>query len=204
MEPWILWGRRLQALAQNGLTYAESPFDRERYEEVRRIAAEILSHHSDAPVEKLIDFMRFERGYATPKVDVRGVVFQEDRILLVKERADGGWTLPGGWADVGDSPSSAAVREIWEESGYRARPLKLLALYDKNLQGHPPCLEHIYKVFILCELTGGAPATSDETDGVGFFALDEWPPLSLGRTTPRQLRRFFEHRDHPEWPADLD
>jgi len=145
-----------------------------------------------------------ESGYATPKVDVRGVVFRDDAILLVQERRDGQWTLPGGWADVNDSPAEATEREIWEESGYRARAVKLLACWDRNKHGHPPYGYHIYKLFFQCELLGGEPTESTETADVGWFREDEIPPLSLPRVTPAQIARFFEHYRHPEWPTDFD
>jgi ADP-ribose pyrophosphatase YjhB (NUDIX family) len=144
-------------------------------------------------------------GHATPKVDVRGVVFRDEAILLVRERADGRWSLPGGWADVYDSPSEATVREIWEESGYRTRAVKLLALYDRTKQGHTPMPFHAYKVIFQCEITGGEPqGGSVETDGVGFFREGELPELSISRVTAAQIARFFEHLRHPEWPADFD
>jgi ADP-ribose pyrophosphatase YjhB (NUDIX family) len=135
---------------------------------------------------------------------VRGAVFRDDMILLVKERSDGGWTLPGGWADVGDSPSDAVVREIVEESGYQTRAVKLLALYDRNKHAHTPYPYHAYKLFFLCELIGGAPAHSVETDDVAFFRRDAIPELSLTRITPAQIARLFEHYDHPDWPTDFD
>jgi ADP-ribose pyrophosphatase YjhB (NUDIX family) len=201
---WLEWAQRLQAISQSGLTYTRNPFEIERYEAVGEIAAEIIAAHSDLDIARVRDLFATEGGYATPKVDVRGVVFRDDQILLVKELRDGYWTLPGGWADVNDSPAEATVREVYEESGYRTRAIKLLACYDRNRHGHPPYGYHIYKLFFLCELTGGAPAESIETGGVGFFAADEIPELSLPRVTPAQIERFFAHHRHPEWPTDFD
>src|SRR5215212_60989 len=170
MNPtWLTWTQRLQAIAQTGLTYAADPYDIERYEQIREIAAEIAAHHTDAGFERISGLFADQAGYTTPKIDVRGVVFRDDMILLVKERSDGGWTLPGGWADVGDSPGEAVVREIAEESGYLTRVVKLLALYDRNKHGHPPYPFHAYKIFFLCELIGGAATTSSETEAVDFF-----------------------------------
>ncbi len=114
------------------------------------------------------------------------------------------WTLPGGWADVGDSPADAVVREIREESGYETRATKLLALLDRNRHNHPPHVNHIYKVFIRCEIIGGAPTTSHEIQGVGFFAEEEIPVLSLTRIMPAQIARMCEHYRHPNLPADFD
>jgi ADP-ribose pyrophosphatase YjhB (NUDIX family) len=155
-------------------------------------------------VNVIRDLFAGQVGYATPKIDVRGAVFRDDAILLVKERSDGCWTLPGGWADVGDSPAEAVVREIAEESGYLTRAVKLLALYDRNKHGHPPIPDHAYKLFFLCEIIGGAPAESTETNGVGFFAEDELPNLSLTRVTPAQIARLFAHNRNPNLPTDFD
>src|SRR5208282_547793 len=145
-----------------------------------------------------------DSGYATPKVDVRAAVFRDSKLLLVKEREDGCWTLPGGWADVGDSPSSATVREVKEESGYDVKVRKLLALLDRNLHGHPPIPHHAYKLFFLCEILGGEAMTGDETEDVAFFGEGEIPPLSLTRVTPAQVFQLFEHLRHPEWPTQFD
>jgi len=206
---WIEWAQRLQAIAQSGLTFTKNPFEIERYEQVREIAAEILGTHSDVDIGSILELYAEQAGYATPKVDVRGVVFRNatDRgpeILLAKERRDGLWTLPGGWADVNDSPGEATVREVYEESGYDVQAVKLLACYDRNKHGHPPFVFHIYKLFFRCELLGGAPRESTETADVGFFREDAIPPLSLPRVTPTQIERFFEHYRHPEWQTDFD
>ena len=136
---WIAWARRLQAIAQNGLMFSQDPFDRERYEHVRNVAAEILAAFSDLDTALISHLLSGEQGYATPKVDVRGAVFRENRVLLVREHSDGLWTLPGGWADVGESPAEAVVREIREESGFETQVCKLVALYDRNKHEHPPC-----------------------------------------------------------------
>ncbi len=203
-EALVRWAQKIQALSQTGLTYAKDPYDRTRYEELREIAAEMLAAPLGAAPSELVGLFRAEEGYATPKVDVRGVIIQEEKVLLVRERSDGLWTLPGGWADVGDAPSHAIEREIQEESGYQAKAVKLLALYDRNLHDHPPMAFHVYKAFFRCEITGGAPALSDETDGVDFFALSALPPLSIDRITAAQIARFFDHARHPEWPTDFD
>ncbi len=201
---WLEWARQLQAIAQAGLTYAQDPFDVERYEAVRKLASELVAAHTGADPQRVHDLFAGEFGHPTPKVDVRGVIFRGESILLVKERVDGGWTLPGGWADVNESPAEAVVREVYEESGYQTRAVKLLALYDRRKHGHPPHPWHIYKIFFHCALIGGAPATSVETDGVAFFQKDDIPPLSVGRVTAAQIARFFEHNHNPDWPTDFD
>jgi ADP-ribose pyrophosphatase YjhB (NUDIX family) len=205
MEPqWLEWARRLQALAQTGLTYTQDHFDIERYESIRALAAEIIAAHAQTDVHAVHKFLAREEGHATPKIDVRGVVFHDDAILLVKERQDSLWTLPGGWADVNESPSEAVVREVLEESGYQTRAVKLLALYDRRKHAHPPHLYHIYKLFFCCELMGGTPAPSVETEEVGFFREHELPDLSVMRVTRAQIARLFDHYRHSDWPTDFD
>ena len=202
---WLTWAKRLQAIGQNGLTFAKDPFDIERYQSIRDIALEILAEGSGIELKQLRESFSQEVGYTTPKVDLRGVVFQEEALLLVKERSDGRWTLPGGWADVCESASEGIVREIFEESGYQTRVVKLLAIYDRSKQGHLPVYpHHVYKLFFQCELLAGTPTPSIETEAVAFFREHEIPPLSLGRVTPAQITRVFEHQRHPEWPADYD
>ena len=202
------WARRLQAMAQTGLTYARDPYDIERYGTLRRIAAEIAAGGAAEPeVDRLDSAFASEVGYATPKVDVRGAVFDErDRLLLVRERSDGKWTLPGGWADVGSSPGENVTREIFEEAGFETRAVRLLAVYDRARHGHPPMLHSVYKMFFLCEIVGGAAAVdgTTETDGVGFFVQGEMPPLSTGRVTALQIDRLFEHYRSPDLPTDFD
>ena len=138
------------------------------------------------------------------RVPVAGVVFQDGKILLVKELSDGCWTLPGGWVDLNEPPSLAVEREVWEESGYRVKAVKLLGVYDRDTRKFPPLLYPCYKLFIACELLGGEPVTSIETGGAAFFSADQLPPLSLPRVSPELVLRMFAHHGHPEWPADFD
>ena len=154
--------------------------------------------------EKVLDLFRHERGYATPKIDVRGAVLRDDQVLLVRERDDGGWTLPGGWADVGDTPSAMVVREVKEESGYDVVPRKLAALFDRSKHPHPPIASHAYKLFFLCDLMGGEAAPSFETPEVAFFPRNRLPGLSASRVTEYQIEHMFEHAAHPEWPTTFD
>lgn len=205
MEPiWLDWAQRLQAIAQSGLTYSPNQYDLERYESIREIAAEIMAAGSASPIAPIRELFAAQSGYATPKVDMRAAVFRDDKILLVEEREDHAWSLPGGWADVGESPSDAIVREVREESGYETRAVKLLAVYDRNRHAHPPFPFHAYKMFFRCELLGGEAALSNETSGVDWFAEDQLPALSTTRVTAAQLHRFFDHYRHPDWPTDFD
>jgi ADP-ribose pyrophosphatase YjhB (NUDIX family) len=204
---WLVWAQRIQAIAQNGLTYRNHPFDVERYEQLQQLAAEIIAAHTDLEKASILNELQQNWGQATPKLDARGVVFQNQRILLVQEKLDNNrWTLPGGWVDVGESPSQAVVREIYEESGYQTRAIKLLALYDRNhpRHGHPPQLYHSYKLFFQCELMGGSPKESYETANAQFFSEDAIPELSLYRVVRSQITQAFAHLRQPELPTDFD
>ena len=198
------WAQQLQAVAQTGDSYANNEFDRQRYDLVRKIAAEIMAAGSGIAAADVLDVYVREGGYATPKMDVRAAVFRDDCILMVQERSDGLWTLPGGFADVGDSPSLAIEREVLEESGFTVKVRKLVALFDRNLHPHPPFGYHIWKAFFLCDLHGGEARQSIETSAAGFFPEDELPPLSQGRIAANQLRLMFEHHRNPALPAAYD
>lgn len=203
---WLIWARALEAIGQTGLHYSKDPYDIERFEQVRHIAAEMLSTGSNLTVEQILSFNDAEFGHTTPKVDVRGVVFKESKILLVRETADGGrWTLPGGWADVNESPAEAVVREVLEESGYLTEATTLLAVYDREKQGHvPPYPYHIYKMFFRCEIIGGRSRPNLEASEIAFFEIDRLPELSVSRVTEKQIRRFFDCREQPDKSADFD
>jgi ADP-ribose pyrophosphatase YjhB (NUDIX family) len=196
--------RRLQALAQTGLHYCGNEYDRQRYEEIEQIAAALLAGGSLPNRDELLARWRLDAGYVTPKVEVRGAAFRDGRVLLVREAADGLWTLPGGWADVNETPSQAVEKEIEQESGFRARAVKLAALYDRSRHGHGESLHHAWKAFFLCEISGGEARGSYETDAVDFFDPAQLPPMSLGRSTPRQVGRMLEHWRNRALPADFD
>jgi len=198
---------KLAALAQDGLAYAASGYDVDRYQQIGRLAAELLAVLSGRPADELAVELGRDSGYATPKIDVRGVIFDsQERVLLMREKADGQWSLPGGWADPGDSPSGAVTREILEETGYHSSVVKLIACWDRDLQGNPPPLPvHVYKLFFLCRRAGGVqPPAALETLDVGWFGLDALPPLSLGRVNYRQLERALAHHRDPSLPSEFD
>jgi ADP-ribose pyrophosphatase YjhB (NUDIX family) len=201
---WLRWAQRIQAIAQTGLAYAGEPYDRERYEELRRIAVEMAADRLPAPGEDVRVAFASGLGYPTPKVDVRAVVFREGELLLVRERRSSRWTFPGGWADAGDTPSLAAERETLEESGYRVRAEKLVALLDKSRHEHPPSIDYTYKALIQCHLLGGEPQTSHEISAVGFFTRAALPDLDLDRTTPGQVDLAYAHLADPARPTDFD
>ncbi|MFD0715775.1 NUDIX hydrolase [Paenibacillus sp. GCM10027626] len=201
---WLEWAKQMQALAQTGLTYTKDIYDIERYEALRELSVEILASYTSVSKEKIELAFASERGYATPKSDIRGVVFHANKILLVRENMDGAWSLPGGWADIGLSPSEIAVKEVKEESGFDVTPVRLLAVLDKKFHNHPPEPYHVYKLFIQCEIVGGTAESGIETSAVGFFERDRLPELSLQRNTPEQVRLMFEFLDHPDKPVILD
>lgn len=204
-EPyWLVMGRELRAIAQIGLTFSKDPFDRQRFERIRELAATLVAEGTRTdPVDVLGLFGR-DAGYATPKVDVRGAAFSDGRVLLVREVSDGRWTLPGGWADVNQTPQECVVREMKEESGFESRVLKLAAVHDYRKRNPPRNVDSIYKLFFICELTGGAARASEETSEVAFFERHQLPPLSLGRTTPAQIDSMYEHAAHPALPTEFD
>jgi len=197
--------RRIQSIAQIGLEYAKDAYDRERYEELRGLAAEMLAEGSEVPAGKWLEVFRNETGYATPKVDVRGAVFRDGKVLLSREASDGCWSLPGGWADVNDPPSQAVVRELREETGYEVRCTKLAAVLDRDLhyaQDRRPF--HSYKLMFLCEVIRKADALCHDILETAFFPLDELPPLSLSRTLPMHIALMHRHHLDPALPAEFD
>jgi len=204
-EPgWLLMGRELRAIAQIGLTFSKDPFDRQRFERIRELAASLIAQGTDTDTARILDLFQRDAGYATPKVDVRGAAFQGGRVLLVREISDGRWTLPGGWADVNQSPAECIIREVSEESGFESRVTKLAAVHDYRRRNPTRHLDSIYKLLFICELTGGTARASDETSEVAFFSRHELPPLSLGRTTPAQIELMFRHADDPALPTEFD
>jgi ADP-ribose pyrophosphatase YjhB (NUDIX family) len=200
----LKWIQRLQTIAQAGLTYTRDPYDRERYEQLQALTAEIAAAGDETAAPSLLALLRGEQGYATPKVDVRAVVPQGGKLLFMREAQDGLWSLPGGWADLGESPREVAEREVLEETGYVVKATKLLAVYDKAKHDHPPALWYCYKLFIQCRLEGGAPERGHETLDVGFFERSSVPELSRGRVTEAQVQRMFVHTDQPQLPTDFD
>lgn len=192
------YAKKIQSIAQIGLAYTENPYDIERYEQLRQISFEMMETLSNTKVEIIHDLFEHEKGYQTPKVDVRGVVFRGDEILMVQEKADKRWTLPGGWADIGYTPNEIAVKEVWEESGLVVEPVRLLAVLDKKCHNHPPTPWYSYKIFILCAELGGELHASVETLDARFFPLDKLPPLSMDRITEEQIKLMYEFKANPE------
>jgi ADP-ribose pyrophosphatase YjhB (NUDIX family) len=194
---WLTWAREIHALAQTGLHYAENDFQRDRYIRLLEIASEIASSHSQIPQKEILIAYQAQKGYITPKVDVRAAIFRKSKLLLVRERIDNDWCMPGGWADVGDIPSKAIEREVWEETGFEVRATRIISVYDCN-RVTPLPLFHAYKLVFLCEIINGAARPSQETSQVEFFGIDEIPGnLSSNRTTIRHISDAFNAYKNP-------
>ncbi|MGX4584914.1 NUDIX hydrolase [Paenibacillus chitinolyticus] len=201
---WLEWAKQIQAISQIGLAYSKDVYDLERYEMLRDLSLEIMSEYTDLHQEKIRDLFANETGYATPKVDIRAVVFREGKLVLVREKLDGAWALPGGWADIGLSPSEVAVKEVKEEAGLEVKAGRLLAVFDKKFHDHPESPYHVYKFFVLCTIIGGEIQGGLETSEAAFFGKEELPELSAERNTKAQLLTMFEMCEDPGRPVLLD
>jgi len=200
----LAWARRLESIAATGLHYAKDPFDLQRYEYMRDLAAEMFAHLTDTHVQAVRGLLGAQFGPGTPKLVVRGAVFKDDRILLVREVADNAWAMPGGWAEVNEPPGRAVQREVLEESGYEVRAERLIHLHGGAALGRADRPFQAYTIFFLCKLLGGRPATSVETAEVGFFPEDALPPLSRSRNTEKELARAFAAHRGPDSPASFE
>lgn len=208
-KDWLPVAQRLHALAQTGLAYTTSDYDRERYEEIRDISLRLLAEMSDVTVERIMQLLPVESGYVTPKVDVRAIIFRgTGEILMVQEKMDADrWTVPGGWADVGYTPFEVAEKEALEETGLVVKAKKLLAVWDKSRHAHPYEPWYVYKFFILCEEKGGELlAQTSETTGAEWIPFEKVSelPISTYRVTLSQLTRIFEFAINPELPTICD
>ena len=175
---WLEWAKELQFIAQAGLTYTKDLFDKESFERIREISAEIMSQQSKLPLAEVKDLFCNETGFQTPKLDTRAAIFKDNKILLVEEN-DGTWSMPGGWVDVMETVKSNTVKEVKEEAGLDVEAVRVIALHDRNLHNLPPYAYNVCKVFVLCEVKGGCFHPNIETVGSDYFGLDELPPLSL-------------------------
>jgi ADP-ribose pyrophosphatase YjhB (NUDIX family) len=204
-EDLLRWSQQIQALAQNGMAYTTNVFDLGRFHEFRRIAAEMMAAATGAELAEVTGVFDVQSGYATPKLDVRGVIFKEEKILMVEELNDQNrWTLPGGWVDINESLSQAVEREVREEAGMIVKANKVAAIFDRNRHGHPLYPFHMYKIFVICDLIAEATPDPTETAEPTFFALNEITYLSEARVTMEELQRLFIHHEHPELPTEFD
>ena len=202
-EPWFSWAQELQALAQDGLAYTQNVFDRERFERIREISAEILSYETELPKEKVQDLFCGESGYQTPKLDTRAAIFKDDKILLVKEN-DGLWSMPGGWVDVTELISSNTVKEVWEEAGLKAKAVRLIALHDRKQHNLPKYIYNITKAFVLCKAEEGEFKQNSETTASGYFSLDNLPPLAENKNNYEQIKMCFDAKEDENWRVIFD
>ena len=204
MPRWLEWAREIQQLSQTGLAFAITDYEKKRYKRLTEITAEIVEYHTQLEKQSVEKVLMAQPGYATPKIDVRAAVIKDDKILLVQERSDKRWAMPGGWADVGDIPSEVAIRETKEESGYEIKPVKVIGVFDANRLGGQLEFFHAFKIVFLCDLTGGVAAISEETQDVNFFSLDSLPSLSLNRTNEKHINEIIAHLKDPQRQTYFD
>lgn len=199
-DSWLAWAKRLQSLASTGLHYSKDDFDKERYDEIASIANQMLAALGSVPVQRIQGLVSdFAQGYATPKIDVRGAVIEDDKVLLVREASDGLWTLPGGFADVGVSPGENVVKEIWEEATIEVSASAVYGIRHKARHEYDPDARDFYKLFFLCEKQSDAnPQAGPEVTDVGFFGLDELPPLSTSRVLEKDIAAAFNFNNDPQ------
>jgi len=202
---WIRWIREIQAMSQIGLVHTVNPFDRERYERLGELAREMFAVIGDVPVEKVANFFVPDEGYCTPKVDLRAGVFDGDQVLLVQEKSDGRWTMPGGWADVNETPSQGITREVFEESGYRVEKVELVAVIDRSAHPYTPRYpHHVYKLFFYGQPAGKTEIQhKHETTDAAFFELSELPELSEARVLRQDIECLFDYH-RKKSPVHID
>ena len=200
---WLNWAIELQSLAQAGMTYGKDIYDRERYERIREISAEIIAHKSEIPVETVKDLFCNETGYQTPKLDTRAAIFKDDKILLVREN-NGKWSLPGGWVDVNVSVKENAIKEVKEESGLNVTADRIIAVQDRNKHNLPQYAYGVCKIFVLCSLVGGQFEANSETTGFDWFAMENLPQLAEEKNTSTQVQMCFDAYRNPGWQVQFD
>ncbi len=202
-EKWLKWAVRLQSIAQAGITYCDNKYELERYEEIREIAAEMLSYKTEIPMEKVKELFCNESGYQTPKIDTRAAIFQDDKILLVKEN-NGTWSLPGGWADVDVSVKENTVKEVKEEAGLDVTADMVIAVQDREKHNLPVYAWKVCKIFVLCSVTGGAFQENIETTESKYFGYEELPLLAEEKNNKEQIQMCFEAYHSPDWKTLID
>jgi len=203
-EKWLQWASELQSIAHAGLTFCENNYDRDRYEKIRTLSVEILHEYTDVDENKIRDLFASETGYQTPKVDIRAAVFKNEKILMVKEKIDGKWSMPGGWADVNTSVSESAARECLEEAGAIVKPKRIIALHLANKHNNAQSPYTIYKIFVECDPVMNNFTDNTETLEAGFFSIDSLPILSTERTTRSQIEMCFEAKKHKVFETIFD
>lgn len=202
-EPWLKWAIEIQSIAQCGLSYTKDMYDKERYEQLRNIAAEMLSYKTDISVDKIKTLFCNESGYQTPKLDTRAVIFEDEKILLVREK-NGLWSLPGGWVDVLESIESNTIKEVKEESGLDVITKRVIAIQDRNKHNKPLYPYGVCKVFVECEVIGGEFIENIETTEIKYFSVENLPNLCEAKNTSKQIEMCFEAKNSLNWNVVFD
>ncbi len=202
-EKWLQWAVELQSLAQAGLFYCKDKYELERYERIREISAEMLSYKTEIPLEKVKDLFCSDKGYQTPKIDTRAVIFKEGKILLVHE-ANGTWSLPGGWVDVNVSVMENTIKEVREEAGLDVTVKRIIAVQDREKHNLPIYAYKVCKIFMQCEVTAGEFVPNIETTGFAYFGVDELPCLAEEKNNREQIEMCFRAMDSEMWETLYD
>ena len=191
---WLKAAKRLNALSETGKQFTQDKFDQERYHEISEISVELLASLSEVPISVIKGLVKVGvKGYETPKVDVRGAVFYHNKILLVREKGDGLWSLPGGYADVGLTPSENIEKEIREEACLVVKAKSLYSVRHKARGSYDPDTLDYYKLFFLCEAINGSEVSPGmEISEVGYFDAENIPPLSTNRVVLTDLLEAWE------------
>lgn len=200
---WVQWAVELQSLAQAGLTYGKDAFDLQRYQRIRDISAQMMSHMTEIPLDRVKDLFCGDRGYQTPKLDTRAAIFEDGKILLVRER-DGRWSLPGGWVDMDISVGENVLKEVREEAGLTVTAEKVIAVQDRAKHNLPVYAYGVCKVFVQCAVVGGTFEENLETTESGYFSLEELPELAEEKNTKEQIALCFQAYHAENWKTLLD
>lgn len=158
---------------------------------------------ADIPPEKARDLFCCETGYQTPKLDTRAAVFQDGKILLVREN-DGRWSLPGGWVDVDVSVKENVIKEVREEAGLEVTADTVIAVQDREKHNRPVYAWKVCKIFVLCSLVGGRFAPNIETTESGYFSLEDLPPLAEEKNNREQVEMCFAAYGDKNWKTLMD
>lgn len=202
-EIWLQWAVQLQSIAQAGLFYGKDKFDLERYQQIRDISAEMIAYKSDIPSDKVKDLFCSETGYQTPKLDTRAAIFQNDKILLVKE-SNGTWSLPGGWVDADVSVKENTVKEVKEEAGLDVTADMIIAVQDREKHNLPVYAYKVCKIFVLCSVVSGEFEPNIETTESRYFELDELPELATEKNNVEQIEMCFNAYHSENWKTLFD
>ena len=202
-EKWLEWAIELQSIAQAGITYGKDIYDIERYERIREISAEMIAYKTDISTEKVRNLFCNESGYQTPKLDTRAVIFENGKILHVKENT-GKWSLPGGWVEVNLSVKENTIKEVKEEAGLDITADRIIAIQDRAKHNLPIYAYGVCKIFVLCTVIGGTFKENIETTEFSYFSENELPELATEKNTEEQIKMCFEACRTDTWTVIFD